>query len=131
MDNQLFNDARKFFDSFCLAMKVGEIPTIMTHYLQGEETVQILSNGQIIVGYEQIEKEYGLFLDEVELLDFQVPTFKCIPINDDILMVLQLNGMARVRRSRVKLPYRGTGAIIIRKIGDDFKMLYEHFTLKD
>ncbi|GAB4151369.1 MAG: hypothetical protein Kow00107_02000 [Planctomycetota bacterium] len=133
MDKNLHDIAVKFFDSFCLAMKSGDIDKIMSHYQESEQTIQILSNGQIIIGSEQIRKEYGLFLDEVEMLDFQVPMFKTVPMGDLTLILLQLHGMARVKRSRVKLPYRGTGAILLKQVEGDlgFAMVYEHFTLID
>jgi hypothetical protein len=123
----------KFFDSFCLAMKSGNIDKIMAHYEESEQTIQILSNGQIIIGFEQIRKEYGLFLDDVEMIDFQVPMFKTVDMNGLTLLLLQLHGMARVKRSRVKLPYRGTGSILLKQVDTDsgFVMVYEHFTLID
>ncbi len=131
MEKDLHDKAFKFFDSFCFAMKSGDLDQIMEHYLESDETIQILSNGQVIIGYEEIRKEYELFLGEVEMLDFQVPMFKAVDLGDMVLMVMQLHGMARVRRSKVKLPYRGSGAMLARLTDDGMKMVYEHFTLKD
>ncbi len=132
MDKATQDPAFKFFESFCMAMKSGDIDRIMDHYEPSEQTVQILSNGQTIFGHEQIRKEYGLFRDEVEMIEFQVPMFKTIEMDAKILVLLQLNGTARVKRSRVKLPYRGTGAILLKRVEEgSFRMVYEHFTLID
>ncbi|MDZ7814485.1 MAG: nuclear transport factor 2 family protein [Planctomycetota bacterium] len=132
MDKELHDIAYDFFDSYCSAMKTGDIAKIMEHYVESEETTQILSNGQIIRGHEQILKEYKVFLDEVEMMDFQIPMFEIVKLDEDkVLVLLKLHGMARVKRSRVKLPYRGTGGILLKKLDSGFRMLYEHFTLID
>ncbi len=131
MEKTMHERANKFFDSFCSAMKVGSLDEIMAHYAVSDDTVQILSNGQIIIGYENIKREYSLFLEEVEMLEFQVPMFRTVETKDHVLMILQLHGMARVRKSRVKLPYRGSGSILVSVKGDELKMVCEHFTLRD
>ncbi|MFA4985254.1 MAG: hypothetical protein WC712_01595 [Candidatus Brocadiia bacterium] len=130
-DKAATDAAFKFFESFTSAMKSGDIDRIMSHYVDSEQTVQILSNGHIIFGFNQIKQEYALFLDAVEMIDFQVPQFQTVEMCDRMMLVVQLNGMVRVRKSRVKLPYRGTGAILLNGKGPDFKMVYEHFTLID
>jgi hypothetical protein len=123
--------AIKFFESFTSAMKSGNIERIMEHYSDSPETVQILSNGHVIVGYAAIKQEYELFLDAVEMIDFQVPSSQTIHHEGATLLLVQLNGMVRVKKSRVKLPYRGTGAILLKETPDGSKMIYEHFTLLD
>ena len=131
MEKTMHERAYKFFESFCAAMKSGVLENIMEHYAVSEDTIQILSNGQIIVGYENINREYSLFLEEVEMLDFQVPMFRTVEMDDHVLMILQLHGMARVKKSRVKLPYRGSGSILAKMLDGEFKMICEHFTLRD